>query len=181
MTYTQQEIDRMKADLKAREEAIKAKEAELKVLQEESVANPPGISTSPGPSSGEEAEKAAIFRPHYEATQAEVDAMTMEQYMRWRELGYHLKKSPEEVALDAEAEERDRARAAELALIDSMTTEQYALYQEGKALKAQGEKEAVAKLTERERQDKLNALRRKNPDDMSMEEYAQWVELRDRR
>ena len=125
-----------------------------------------------------ESEKSKIYPQHYEATQAEVDAMTPDQYAVWSKLGGHLKKTPEQVALDAEQEERARARAEENELTAKMTMPEYVAYREQKAAEAQREKEEATKLVQGEQQDKLNALRRKAPAEMSMEEYATWSKIR---
>ena len=138
----------------------------------------PGILGSANLSSVVEAERQKIYPAHYEATMEEVEKMTPDEYLRWRELGAHLKKTQEQVALDTEQEERDRLQAEELALIESMTVEELAVYRQENERKAQEAKEGAAKLTERERQDKLNALRRKDPATMSMPEYADWTKIR---
>jgi hypothetical protein len=79
-----------------------------------------------------EAEKKRILEgTHWEATMAEVEAMTMEQYARWAAAGHHLKPTGEtleekvareqekeaqdyEVIRQKEAEDRERAEQARL-------------------------------------------------------------------
>jgi hypothetical protein len=65
--------------------------------------------------------------------------------------------------------------------MEKMTMPEYVAYGKEKERKAQEEKEAATRLVQEEQQGKLNALRRKSPEEMTMAEYAQWVELRDRR
>lgn len=171
--YTEGEVKAMVAEIEQglSDEQVAQRKADI----EKKYGLSPGALSKFKLSTSEEAEEETIFRPHFEASVEELTKMSPEEYARWRVLGAH-QKQPSNVEEGTEAEAT--ARADELALVESMTAEQYALYREGQDLKAQREKEEVARLSERERQDKLNALRHKSPEDMSMEEYERWTKVR---
>ena len=173
MADLREELAEKKAELAGMEQALEKEKASFNEEQKR-LAKEPASSAE----TGEEAEKAAIYKAHFEATQAEVDAMTMEQYKAWSALGGHFKKPLEEVQRDIAVEERDRAQAAELEKMDSMTMEEYVAYQKEQERKAQADKEAAARLSQQERQGKINELRHKRPEDMSMAEYEAWTKIR---
>lgn len=133
----------------------------------------PGMLSRLNLSTGEEAEKQKIYEPHYEVTMEEAGAMTMEQYEKWSDLGAHVKQPP-----DIEAEESARAQAEENEKIDKMSMAEYVAYWKEKELKAEQEKEAAAQLVQEEQREKRENLRHKNPEEMTMEEYAAHWEAR---
>jgi len=180
-TWTQDEVDAITKEVVKLEGQTDEQVAEGRAAIERKYGLSPGALSQPKVSTVAELEKRQIFPEHFEATMEEVDRMTMDQYAVWRGLGYRMKKPPEEVQRDDEAEESERAQAAENEKMEKMTMPEYVAYQKERALKAEREKAEIANLSREEQQNKLNAIRRKNPEDMTMEEYAQWVELRDRR
>jgi len=138
----------------------------------------PGILGSANLSSVVEAERQKIYPAHYEASMDEVSRMTPDEYARWRDLGAHVKKTPEEIQLDAEQEERDRARAEENELTAKMTMPEYVAYREQKELeakqKAEQEAAEVARVAREEQQKKVDDLRGRDPSEMTMAEYLAW-------
>jgi hypothetical protein len=147
----------------------------------------PGALSKPNASTATlaESEKAKIYPEHYEATPEEVDAMTMEQYKTWSDLGGHLKKTAEEIRLDEEAEERDRAQAEENELTEKMTMEEYKTYMEEKAeakRKAEEQEAAeVARVAKEEQEKAARELGYKDPSMMTMLEYVTWRNNQNRR
>jgi len=178
-TWTQDEVDAITKEVVKLEGQTDEQVAEGRAAIERKYGLSPGALSQPKVSTVAELEKRQIFPEHFEATMEEVDRMTMDQYAVWRGLGYRMKKPPEEVQRDAEAEERDRAQAAENEKMEKMTMPEYVAYQKERERKAQEEKEAATRLVREEQQGKLNALRRKNPEDMTMEEYAAYAAQRD--
>lgn len=173
--YTENEVD---AEVAAIEQGLSDQQVAERRAEIERKYNLPAGALNKSKLSAAEVERQKIYPEHYSATIEEVDKMSPEEYSRWRDLGAWVKKTPEQVALDAEQEERDRARAAELEKIEAMSIEEYVAYQEQKAKEAKQQDETAARLMEQEQQNKVNALRRKNPAEMSMSEYEQWTKVR---
>jgi hypothetical protein len=176
-TWTQSEVDAIVKEDQNLEGLTTEEVAAGKARIEAKYGLSPGMLSKPNVSTAE-GERQQIYRPHFEATQEEVDAMDMEQFKRWRNLGSHQKKSPEEVQHDAETEARAQAQAEENALIAKMSVEEYKAYKEEKALKAQQKEEAqqaeVTRLVQEEQRRALKDLGYKRPEDMTMAEYATW-------
>ncbi|OGN94157.1 MAG: hypothetical protein A2Z75_08380 [Chloroflexi bacterium RBG_13_50_10] len=172
--YTQNELDAMVAEIGEGLSDEQVAERRATIEKEHGLA--PGALSKSKVSTGEEVERQKIYPEHYEATMEEVEKMTPDQYAVWSKLGGHMKKSPEEVQRDEEAEERDRAQAEENELIDKMSMPEFVAYKEQKALKAKQEKEAAVRLIQEEQKKKFENLRYKNPEEMTMEEYAHYRE-----
>ena len=181
-TWTQDELDRIINEVQQEISNVEGLSEEEVAVRKAGIETkyglPPGMLSRLAPSSGEEAEKQNVYPQHFEATSEELDRMTMAEYQRWRDLGAHMKRAVEEIQLDAEAEERSRAQAEENELIAAMSMPEYEAYRKAKALKADEEKEAAARSIQEEQKKKVEDLRHKNPEEMSMSEYAAWTELR---
>ena len=149
-------------------EMEKVKEAEAEVDAE--IAS---LGIAEEPRSQAEAERSAIYgEDHYEATPEELEKMSVEQYVVWRNQGGHLKS----IKVDTAAE--DEAKAKELEMLEGLSIEQYAAYQ--KALKTQAqvvekEKAEQQEATKKERKERLSGpWTMEDLAAMSMEEYAEW-------
>jgi len=174
--WTQDEVDAITDEVSKLEGLTDEQVAEGRAEIESKYDLPPGMLSRTNPTvetTVEEAEKQKIYELHYEATMEEVEGMTIDQYARWRALGSHIKQPR-----DIEAEERARAQAEESEKIAKMSMEEYVTYQKERALKAKQEAEQeeaeIARLAQEEQKRKLEDLRYKKPEDMSMEEYAHY-------
>jgi hypothetical protein len=86
-----------------------------------------GIRTAPGQqlSPQAEAERQAIYQDHLYLTPSQVEALDMEAYKKWSELGSHMKPEPLTPEQEAEQTRLAEARTAEMQLLENADDESY--------------------------------------------------------
>jgi hypothetical protein len=175
--WTQNEVDSIVGEVRNLEGLPDYEIAARKNAIEAKYDLTPGMLSKSDPSTitVAEVERQKIYPQHYEASMEEVGKMTPDEYKRWRELGAHFKKSPEEVRHDAIEEGRNQAQADENALVDKMSIETYVHYKQDKAeakQKAEEQEAAeVARVAKEEQEKAARDLGYKNPEEMTMREY----------